>query len=457
MSNKPKIRANTDGTVPYRADAWANPVSGQSIPGIDKSTAQTFAPTMMSYAAWNNQQVLTNLYMGDWLARKICDRPAEDATRKFIEITGLDDEQKKIVEAMIAQLGLQKAVRKGIIWSRLYGGAGVLKIYDDARPPEVEPSPGATIIDLVPLDRWSLSVSELDNDPASPHYGRALSYTARNGAVYHRSRISAFYGAEVPYDAQLELNGWGGSYIAMAWSAISDYQGTLQDASFLLKESGVGILKIPNLTAQSTMGGGIMGVIQARADKFNQGKSIYRTGVVDTQEDFNFINRSLQGIPDFIDRFATAVSGATGMSELILFGRSPSGLNASQAELLAVWHDQIKALQEGDPTALVSDVMESIRNETGFEFDWEWCNLNELTPEQKGTAMTNAATAIAAIEPVAALTVNETRGLLIDTGLFKLDLVPEDTEEEDPLGLNNLSNQNAANDVPGTTGTTEAE
>ena len=50
------------------------------------------------------------------LARKICDLPAEDATRKFIEITGLDSEDKKRVESMLEEMGLRASVRKGIAW-----------------------------------------------------------------------------------------------------------------------------------------------------------------------------------------------------------------------------------------------------------------------------------------------------------------------------------------------------
>lgn len=450
--SKPRIKLNNDGSMTYKVDAWQNGVSGQLIPGIDKSTGQMpslFAPYILS----NNQQMLTNIYLADWLARKICDRPAEDAVRKFIEITGLDDEDKKTVESIIAKLGLQKSVKKGIIWSRLFGGAGVLKIYDDSRPPEVEPTEGAPIVDLVPLDRWGLSVSEIDTDPESPYYGRALQYTARNGTVYHRSRVAPFYGAEVPYDSQQELNGWGGSYVSMAYSAIGDYQATLQDASFLLKESGIGILSVPNLTTQQGMGGGVQAAIQNRANAFNQGKSIYRAAVIDKQETFQFVNRSLAGIPDFIDRFATAVAGATDMGELILFNRSPSGLNATQEEQYQVYNDKIKAIQEGDPTPLVQEVIDSIKRETGLEFDWSWAPLSEMTPAQKGTIIGQVATAIATIEGPAAMTVNEVRNTLNDTGLFKLDEIPEDTqEEEDPLGLNKLGGDNGGTDISAATG-----
>lgn len=455
MAKKPHLKLHNDGSMSYRMDAWANPVSGQGMPGIDKSTAQMLSPAF-AHLLHNNQQVLTNIYLSDWLARKICDLPAEDATRKFIEITGLDGEDKKRVESMLDKMGLRASVRKGIAWSRLFGGAGVLKVYDDSRSPELPPSESASIIDLIPLDRWSLSVDEIDLDPESPHYGRALNYVARNDVKYHRDRIAPFYGCSVPYDTQIELQGWGGSYVAMAWSAIAAYNETLQDASFLLKESGVGILTVPNLTAAQSMGMTAAQAVMNRANVFNQGKSIYRAAVLDSAEKFEFINRSLQGIPDFVDRFATAVAGATGLSELMLFGKSPAGLNASQEEILSVYYDKIAAIQEGDPTPLVQACVDSVKTSTGLEFDWKWADLSAMSPDKKATSMASVATAISTVEGPAALAPNEVRELLNNTGLFNLEELPEDEEEQDPLGLNSLGGENGTNGIPEATGSTEA-
>ena len=347
-------------------------------------------------------------------------------------------------------------MRKGIAWSRLFGGAGVLKVYDDSRPPESTPSETASIIDLIPLDRWSLSVDEIDLDPESPHYGRALNYVARNGVKYHRDRIAPFYGCSVPYDTQIELQGWGGSYVAMAWSAIAAYNETLQDASFLLKESGVGILTVPGLTNAQSMGMTASQAVMNRANTFNQGKSIYRAAVLDSAEKFEFVNRSLQGIPDFVDRFATAVAGATGLSEMMLFGKSPAGLNASQEEILSVYYDKIAAIQEGDPSALVQSCIDSVKNETGLDFDWKWAELSAMSPDKKATSMASVATAISTLEQSAALTPNEVRNLANDTGLFSLEEIPEDEEEQDPLGLNSLGGENGTNGIPEATGSTKA-
>lgn len=455
MAKKPHLKLHNDGSMSYRMDAWANPVSGQGIPGIDKSTAQMLSPAF-AHLLHNNQQVLTNIYLSDWLARKICDLPAEDATRKFIEISGIDDEDKKRVESMLDEMGLRASVRKGIAWSRLFGGAGVLKVYDDTRPPESPPSETAAIIDLIPLDRWSLSVSEIDDNPESAHYGRALNYIARNGVKYHRDRIAPFYGCSVPYDTQIELQGWGGSYVAMAWSAIAAYNETLQDASFLLKESGVGILTVPNLTNSQSMGMTAAQAVMNRANVFNQGKSIYRAAVLDSAERFEFVNRSLQGIPDFVDRFATAVAGATGLSEMMLFGKSPAGLNASQEEILSVYYDKIAAIQEGDPTPLVQACVDSVKASTGLEFDWKWAELSAMSPDKKATSMASVATAISTVEGPAALAPNEVRELLNNTGLFNLDELPEDEEEQDPLGLNSLGGENGTNGIPEATGSAEA-
>ena len=68
MAKKPHLKLHNDGSMSYRVDAWANPISGQGMPGIDKSLGQILSPAF-SHLLHNNQQVLTNIYLSDWLAR----------------------------------------------------------------------------------------------------------------------------------------------------------------------------------------------------------------------------------------------------------------------------------------------------------------------------------------------------------------------------------------------------
>lgn len=440
---KPRLKLNNDGTA-YRVDAWSNGVSGQGVPGIDKSQATRYMPSLFSRM---DQITLGLLYRTDWLSRKICQRPADDATRRFIEIKGLTDEQRDLVNERIESLRLRRKIKQSIAWSRLYGGAAVIRVYANGGRPDTEYRGGGKLIDLISIDRYNLAPQDLNDDATSPYFQKPETYRATNGVVYHRSRISLFTGADLTYDQQRTEQGWGGSYVELAYEAIKSFQGSMQDVNFLLQESGIGILKMPGTTQIKAMGGGPAQALMNRANIFAEGKSIYRVGVLDAQEDFQFANRSLQGIPDILDRFMTVIAGASEMTELILFGKSPSGLNASQEEQLSSYYDIVATIQEGEPTDLINDVMRDLEVELGIEkIDWEWQPLLQVSSVNRATIMTNTATAIASIADVAGLEPKEVRNALNATGFWDLPEDDDNAGDDDPLGLNEIGEAQNAND-----------
>lgn len=440
---KPRLKLNNDGTA-YRVDAWANGISGQGVPGMDKSQATRYMPSLFSRM---DQITLGLLYRTDWLSRKICQRPADDATRRFIEIKGLTDEQRDMVNERIEQLGLRRKIKRAIAWSRLFGGSAAIKIYSDGGSAESPYRGNGELIDIIIVDRYNLAPETLNNDPRSPYFQKPETYRATNGTVYHRSRLNLFLGADLTYDQQRSEQWWGGSYVELTYEAIKSFQGSMQDVNFLLQESGIGILSIPNSTQIKGMGGGPSAALMNRANTFAEGKSLYRVGVLDTNESFEFVNRSLQGIPDILDRFMTVIAGASEMTELVLFGKSPSGLNASQEEQLTSYYDIVATIQEGEPTDLINDIMRSLEAELGIEkIDWEWQPLLQVSSVNRATIMSQTATAIAAIVDSAALEPKEVRALLNSTGFWD---IPEeesdgdgDVVEDDPLGLNELDQPN---------------
>ena len=100
--------------------------------------------------------------------------------------------------------------------------------------------------------------------------------------------------------------------------------------------------------------------------------------------------------------------------------------------------------------------IDNVKMQTGLDFDWKWAELSAMSPDKKATSMASVATAISTLEQSAALTPNEVRNLANDTGLFALEELPEDEEEQDPLGLNLLGGENGTNGISETTGSTEA-
>ena len=70
-----RVRAGTNAaTTDDNFDGWANVASGRGV--TDKTAYDMFAPS-----GELRQETLSLLYERDWLARKVCERPAKDSTR----------------------------------------------------------------------------------------------------------------------------------------------------------------------------------------------------------------------------------------------------------------------------------------------------------------------------------------------------------------------------------------
>jgi hypothetical protein len=185
-----------------------------------------------------------------------------------------------------------------------------------------------------------------------------------------------------------------------------------------MSEQSLGVLKIPDLTNSAAMGGDIFNAIQKRLDKFNLSKSIYRTAAMDKEEEFDFVTRQLSGLSELLDRFMTIIAGATEMGELVLFGTSPSGLNASQEEQLAVYYDMVSGVREGDLMQATNTVLSCINK--GVIPEWEYNPLQEQTEAAKADTRLKEAQTMQAVADIAGLMPEAVVDHLNKTGLFDL-------------------------------------
>lgn len=367
----------------YRHDAWANDLSGMGAHGMDK----TIHTGYNLFGAWLGQQRLSTMYRTDWLTRKICDRPAKDATRKFIQCS--DIEAHKFIEKFMDKLKFRQKVKKAVQWSRLFGGAGLVFI-TNGRDSEDELSANETLYDVEVYDRYYLNPVAYDMDPRSANYRKPLVYQTVSGQRFHHSRVAKFSGCELTYEDAVENSFWGGSLIECYWNAVRNFQATQEDVRYIMTELNIGILKLPNLTQIKT-NGGAAAAIQRRVNKFNATKSNQRVAAIDKEEDFSFVSRTLTGVSDVMDRFATAVSGATEMPELILFGKTPAGLNASQEEQLTTYYDLIEDIRQ-DQIAPAIDKFMMLHGAEDEE--WEFQSLWEMSDSTKATVMQTSSAAI---------------------------------------------------------------
>lgn len=403
--SKPRIKVSQ-----YNLDAWQNAASGMGIAGIDKNLYDKFS----FIGAKIDWQTLSWIYRYDWLAKKICDRPAKDAVRRWI-VT----EDKNLL-TQFETLKAKKKYRQAISWARLYGGAAVLIITDDGRSAEpLDAKKVNKVVDLKVVDRYHLQPVGTVSDPFAVNFSEPEFYTTNNGTVFHHSRVQKFLGSDLTFDEAEREQYWGGSYIELYQSAIKSFQGSMQDVRHIMTESSISELKIPNLTASVVAGGTIFDAIQKRVDQFNLSKSVYRTAVMDKEEDHDFKNRQLTGLADLLDRFMTQVSAATEFPELVLFGKSPKGLNSSQEEQLDVYYDMVRgSIQEEDLMPAINTVAACLSG--GNIPEWDFAPLSEPTDKEKAEIRSAEASAVASIASVAMLAPEDIIKHLNSTGHFNL-------------------------------------
>jgi len=112
-----------------RHDGWSNIITGLGHETRDKRMFGTVAAAPMFGEAF-----LSELYSGDGMAKRIVDLPVKEQTREWIRFSSdSPSEQNKGVLQALQVLGAQRAIREGLAWGRLYGGAIVLLGADDGR------------------------------------------------------------------------------------------------------------------------------------------------------------------------------------------------------------------------------------------------------------------------------------------------------------------------------------
>lgn len=419
MTDKPRIRTNADGS--YRLDAWRNNASGMGVSGIDKTMYGHFGGVGKL-----DRRVLSVMYRYDWLARKICERPAKDATRRWIN---LDD---KPIMAEMERLGFKKKAKMAISWARLYGGAALILIVEDGMTPAdpLNPAKVKRVVDIKVADRHYLQPQGHIRDPYATHFGEPEFYVTNTGVMFHHTRVMKFTGTDLTQDEMEQELHWGGSFIELYHEAVKQFQGSMQDLRHVMTESGIGVLKIPGLTRETEMGGTIYDTIQKRINEFNLNKSIYRVAAMDEAETYEYANRQLNGLADLRDGFMTQIGGATDMGQLVLFGTSPSGLNASQEEQLATYYDMVRDVQEDDLMPAINAVVSCLNKGTVPE--WEYVPLMEPSDKDKAEVRSLEADAVAKIAQYVmwppegiAKHLNGTGHFDIDEGLLS-DAIPPD-------------------------------
>lgn len=335
------------GVVRYLSDKLVNLVANLGTER-DKASGSVYAPVVMSDIE------LSNAYRGAWLPRKIVDIPPLDATRRWRGWQATKEQIGKI-EAEEKRLDLRRKVKQAMTRARLFGGAAIFigtGERNTALPLSSDGIQAGGIKYLTVMNRRLLSPTELEQDPQSPLFGKPKAYRlAGSGIEIHPSRLVIFIGAEHP-DPELAMGnefGWGDSVLQAVFDAIKQSDGTMANTASLVFEAKVDVIKIPDFM-QQLQDPAFEKRILERIRLAAMAKGINGALLLDAAEEYETKTASFGGLPDIIDRFLQAVSGAADIPATRLLGQAPSGLNASGESDLRNYYDRIQAIQELEAT-----------------------------------------------------------------------------------------------------------
>jgi phage-related protein (TIGR01555 family) len=307
-------------------DGWANILTGFGT-GKDARTA--------ARVTWNKMSEieLEQLYAGAKMARKIVDLPIKTALKNGYKLTGIEKEQEQAIKKRAQELYFDEQIQDAAIKGRLYGGAAILKVYNDSNEIDQPINGRGELKSLVVLNRFELWTEwqYIQKDILSPDFRTPKYYRfmGRGDAedinrIIHFSRIARFEGELLP-DRLFEQNSyWHDSVIAPIYDAIRNYYDAHDGASGAIKDLSVAIFKIKNLSEM--IAGDCDDKVRQRLEIVNLTKSILKAVALDADgEEFKFETRSMAGVAELLEKVEDKLAAESEMPSTVLFGHSPKG------------------------------------------------------------------------------------------------------------------------------------
>ena len=380
-------------------DGFSNALArlGANTPNLLNATEYTMSRMTRDFATLNA------MYRDSWIVRRIVDIIPADMLKNWITITsGLSPDLLKKIDIELRRTQLIKKIQEGMCWGRLYGGAlGIMLIRGQGSPEQL--AMPLRLEDMVPgdfagfvtLDRWNgvSPSSELVDDISDSEYGLPEAYLVTDpidGTMtrIHHSRCIRFVGNNLPFwEKQAELY-WGASVIEAIFDELKKRDNVSWNIAQLTFMANLRVLKMQDL-----------GTTLGATDPVSQAE-LYRTltaqnwlasnmgiQIMDAADGLETHQYTFGGLADCYQQFIMDISGAAEIPVTKLFGRSPSGLNATGESDLQNYYDMIGEKQESllRPilNKLLPPLMMSLFGAVPDDLDFDFNPVSEPTDKER--------------------------------------------------------------------------
>ena len=355
---------------------------------LDHSSSSFFRPTRIYY---RNQ--LEVIRVESWAARKFIELPVDDMFTKWRKFRGPNARAYEMAER---RHSIRDRLSRAMKVARLYGSGILVFILADNMPSEpldIDRIRPGDLLDIQVYDRYETTVRDRVHDFGSGMFNRADTYniTPRAGGsfVVHRSRTIRFDGISslteggfIQYDID-----WGVSELIPVIETIVNDHAVASAVSHLVQETSFPVLKIPDL--RESLAGELPEAgeptIHDIARLFNDSKSVYRTVLLDSEDDLSRLGVDLAGIPELMDRYHERVAAAADIPVSRFLGTSPRGLNATGNYEITVYAQTVAANQQ-KKIAPALDILDPILARDGGipgESEYEFLPLLDMSESEQ--------------------------------------------------------------------------
>jgi phage-related protein (TIGR01555 family) len=363
---KKSIKTSVPVETKKGLDAFSNGLArlGFGTPSLTEGTSYPLTRFQWDYIT------LSALYRGSWPVRKVIDCVAEDMLKRFPQLNcEITPEEDAKFQSVVRKTMTGGRCLKALKWGRLFGGAAgiiIIKGHESIldQPLDLDDIPIGSYKGLIVFDRWSgitpsgTMCSDISNiqDFGLPAYYEVTTSDAQTFKV-HSSRVLRFTGRDLTeWESQAEMR-WGLSEVEILYEELKKRDNTSSALVNLMFRANVMALKMPDVAQDLALGTQeaqqrAMSVMQAQNHLMSNQSML----VLPAEGELSTHQYSFSGVADLYTAFMADFAGCAEIPMSRLFGRSASGLGASDEESSYIYYDSIGQKQNNQ----LSPVMDKL-------------------------------------------------------------------------------------------------
>lgn len=344
------VKPNTEAVSVQ--DAFANPLFRLGWGSQSPLEATEYPLTRMT----DNYALLNSLYRDNWVVQNVVGLMVDDMLREWFQVTGtVSPEMQDDLERLERDTRLRDRINAGLRWGRLYGGAaGLIMVKGQENletPLDLDMVYPGSFQGLYILDRWmgitTTNGLVMEAGEPVPEYYAITDAQGNTVARVHHSHVIRFTGRELPEIERIAEMYWGESEVEALYKEVVAHDNVSANMAALTFQANINTMEVKGLEQLFSIGSS---QAQKRFWQVMQAQSVLRsnfgTQVVEEGTKLTNTQYTFTGLQEVYESMALNLCGASHYPMTKLFGRSPSGMNATGESDLRNYYDYVDSQRE---------------------------------------------------------------------------------------------------------------